>query len=149
MADLVLDVGALADLLAQCFQSDDWTNPCIQPSQFICPEDSRQINRILEREGPYVVVASAMTFVELVRKWNEIVSERFQPHQMAVFLHDTPDWFVVEPIDEYLVLLLGDVPLVQELEWPDAIQVATVLSRETSTLITSDRNLLDAIALLT
>jgi predicted nucleic acid-binding protein len=149
MTDLVLDVGALADLLAQCFQSDNWTTPRVQPSQFISRENSRQINRIVWEYRPYVVIASAMAFVELARKWNEIVAGRFQPYQMATFLQDTPDWFVVEPVDEYLVLLLGQVPLVQELEWPDATHVATVLSRERGDLITTDRRLECAVELLT
>jgi predicted nucleic acid-binding protein len=148
MADLVLDVGTLADLLTQCFQSNDWTKPWVQPSQFISRENSRQINGIVWKYKPHVVVASAMAFVELARKWDEIVDGRFQPYQLAIFLQDPPDWFVVEPVDEYLVLLLGQVPLVRELEWPDATHIATALSRERGSLITTDCKLKRAVELL-
>lgn len=148
MADLVLDVGALADLLAQCFQTDDWTKPLVRASRFISRESTRQINRIVWEYRPYVVAASAMAFVELARKWDEIVAGRFRPDQLAIFLQDPPDWFVVEPVDEHLVFLLSQVPTMQELEWPDAIHIATVLSREAGRLVTSDRDLGQAMELL-
>lgn len=148
MADLVLDVGALADLLAQCFQAEDWTKPQVQATHFLPSEASRQINRIVWGDGHYVVVASALAFVELARKWDAIVAGRFHPYQLAAFLQDPPDWFAVEPVDEDLIPLFGQVPLVQELEWPDAIHVATVLSRENGNLVTSDHNLGRAMELL-
>jgi len=148
MADLVLDVGALADLLAQCFQAGDWTKPRVQTTHFLTSEDSRRINRIVWGDGRYVVVASAVAFAELARKWDEIVAGRFQPYQLAAFLQDPPDWFVVEPVDEDLIPLFGEVPIVQKLEWPDIIHAATVLSREEGNLVTSDRDLRQAMELL-
>jgi len=148
MADLVLDAGALADLLTQCFQTDDWTKPRVAPSRFISSESSRQINRIVWGHGPYVVAASTMAFVELVRKCEQIVAGRFEPYQLATFLQDPPDWFVVEPVDEHLIPLFGQVPMIQSLEWPDAIHVATALSRQEGCLVTADRVLRQVMGLL-
>ncbi|GAB4547152.1 MAG: hypothetical protein Kow0063_41780 [Anaerolineae bacterium] len=155
MADLVLDVGALADLLSQYFQAEDRTRPLFEPSRFLSSEIARQINRIVRDDGRYIVAASAMAFVELVRKWDEIVDQRFEPYQLAAFLQDPPDWFSLEPVDEDLIPLFGQVPpevpmpdgSVQTLEWPDVIHAATALSREEADLITSDGRLLQVMAL--
>lgn len=155
MTDLVLDTGALADVLAQYFQAEDRTTPQFQTSRFLPPETARQINRIVRGDGRYVVAASAMAFVELVRKWDEIVNGRFEPHQLAALLQEPPDWFSVEPVDEDLIPLFGQVPpevpmpdgSVQPIEWPDAVHVATALSREEGSLVTSDRRLLQVMTL--
>ena len=91
-----------------------------------------------------------MAFVELARKWDDIIAGRFLPYQLAAFIHAPPDWFSIEPLDEDLIPLFGQVPpevlmpdgSVQPIEWPDAVHVATALSREEGRLVTSDRRLL-------
>ncbi len=155
MTDLVLDTGALADVLAQYFQAEDRITPQFQTSRFLPPETARQINRIVHGNGRYIVAASAMAFVELAHKWDEIVAGRFQPHQLAALLQEPPDWFSVEPMDEDLIPVFGQVPpevpmpdgSVQPIEWPDAVHAATAFSREEGDLVTSDQRLLQLMRL--
>lgn len=155
MADLILDVGALTDLLAQYFRAEDRTAPRFRPSRFLSPQVTRHLNRIVRGDGRYVVAASAMAFVELVRKWDEIVAERFKPHHLAALIQAPPDWFSIEPVDAGLIPLFGLVPpevsmpdgSVRPIEWPDAVHVATALSREEGALVTSDERLQQVIAL--
>ena len=156
MSDLVLDTGALADLLAQYFDSADRNNPMFYRTRWL-PEDAvRTINRIVRVEGRYVVAASTLAFVEIVRKWDEIVAGRFRPEQMAAFLEDPPDWFAVEPLDEGLIPFFGQVPWrvtdssrgSVPLEWTDVVHLATARSRERASLVTTDGRLQNAMAAL-
>ena len=145
--DMVLDVGALAELLIQYFQADDRSCMQFRANTFLSPANVRYLNRIVAEDGSqHVIVASAIAFVELTRKWDEIVGNRLQPHQLAAFLQSTPDWFVVDPVDESLLPALGQVPpevtmpdgTTGSVEWIDAIHVATVLARENARLVTTD-----------
>jgi predicted nucleic acid-binding protein len=149
MADLVLDVGSLADLLWQSFQSGDYTRPIFFPSRFLSSERVRQLNRIVLTEGQYLVAASVVAFVELARKWDDIVASRFAPYQLAAFLQAPPVWFSVEPLDESVLpaflLIPSSVRMpdgrVLSIEWIDAIHLATARSRERAILVTSDTRL--------
>ncbi|HET92319.1 MAG TPA: hypothetical protein ENN99_16500 [Chloroflexi bacterium] len=149
MADLVFDVGALADLLAQYFQAENRLTPQFHSDRFLPDSAVRRVNRIVQGDGRYILAASAMAFVELARKWDDIVAGRFLPHQLAAFIHAPPDWFSIEPVDRDLVPLRGEVPpdvlmpdgTRQSVELPDTIHLATVLSREKAELITSDQRL--------
>ena len=149
MTDLVLDTGPLADLLAQYFDAEDRNVPEFSGNRFLSREIARQINRIVRSDGRYVVTASTFAFVEVVRKWDEIVEGRFRPEQLAAFLDDPPDWFSVEPLDEDLIPSFGQVQWqvldsngsLRTLEWPDVVHLATVASRESARLVSSDREL--------
>ena len=150
---MVLDVGALAELLIQYFQTDDRSRVRFRANTFLSPTDVKPLNRIVAGDGrQHVVVASAIAFVELTRKWDEIVSDLLQPHQLAAFLQATPDWFVVDPVDESLLPSLGLVPpevtmpdgSTKPVEWIDAIHVATSLARENARLVTTDDIMLRA-----
>jgi predicted nucleic acid-binding protein len=148
MGDLILDTGALADLLSQYFQSPDRNIPQFYQSRFLSSDAVRMINRIVQGNSRYIVAASTLGFVELVRKWDEIVRQRFSPVQIAAFIDSPPDWFSIEPMDERIVLLLGQVPPnvrvgteLKPLEWTDAVHVATALSRDSSILVTTDQRM--------
>ncbi len=150
MIDLVLDVGSLADVLRQCFQSDDYSRPTFSPSRFLSEETVRLLNRIVLADGRYIVAASVVAFVELARKWDQIVASDFAPYRLAAFLQAPPEWFSVEPLDETLLPAFGVVPgsvqmsdgTVQPIEWLDAIHFATACSRDRAMLVTNDARLL-------
>lgn len=150
MIDLVLDVGSLADVLRQCFASDDYTKPVFSASRFLSEETVRKLNRIVLADGRYIVAASVVAFVELARKWDKIVASGFAPYQLAAFLQAPPEWFSIEPLDETLLPAFGLVPSfvrmsdgsVQPIEWLDAIYFATALNRDRAVLITDDARLL-------
>lgn len=149
MIDLVLDVGSLADVLRQCFQSDDYTRPSFCPSRFLSEETVRQLNQIVLADGRHVVAASVVAFVELARKWDQIVASDFAPYQLAAFLQSPPEWFTTEPLDETLLPAFGLVPsfvrmpdgTIQPIEWLDAIHLATALNRDRARLVTNDSRL--------
>lgn len=148
MSDLVLDTGPLADVLAQYFQIDDYISPSFVPSDSLSLDVVRQINRIVRMNG-YYVVASAIAFVELTRKWSEIVQDRFTFVQLAAFLQSPPEWFVVAAVDEDLLPSFRYVPpfvtmpngRTEQIEWTDAVHIATSLSRERCHLVTTDHRI--------
>lgn len=150
MTDVVLDTGALGDLLAQYFSAEDRTVPSFSPSKRLPAEIVEDINRIVRSEGRRFVAASAFAFVEMARKWDEIVVGAFEPYQLAAFLHSPPAWFLVEPVDADLLPFLAEVPPEvimpggesRQIEGIDAIHAATALSRWPCQLVTTDQRLM-------
>ena len=148
-ADLVMDTGALGDLLAQHLGFRGTEEFCIQPTHFLPSEIAEAATRIIHGDGQFIVAASALAFVELVHKWGQIVGNRFTPLQLAAFLAEPPDWFSVEPLEdallEHFANIAGDVTLpngsVRPIEWIDAVHLATALGRDAAVLVTSDRRL--------
>jgi hypothetical protein len=159
--DIVLDSGTLADFLAQYFGPAERGQQPFQSGGRLSPDLARQLNSILTRYTAYqtvttVVVASTLAFVEIVRQWDQIVQDRFQPHQVAAFLEQPPDWFSVAPVDEDLIEFFCDVPahvsmpdgIIRPVEWTDAVHAATVFSRdETCLFATSDLRLRQIVSL--
>ncbi|MCB0257089.1 MAG: hypothetical protein KDI55_25495, partial [Anaerolineae bacterium] len=66
-----------------------------------------------------------------------IVRDRYDEVELAGFLAQPPEWFVIEPVDEYLVELFcqvsSDVEVtsgqIRPVEWADALHIATALAR--------------------
>jgi len=152
MTDLVLDVGALAEMLAQIFacpERDSIHFHSDTEKKFITDRVAALMNRVVHSHGQFVMVASALAFVELANKWEEIVNTRFHPRQLAAFLSDPPDWFAVAAIDRELIPYLCAVPAkvilpngkVTPVEWTDAIHAATAYSRSQARLVTTDSKL--------
>ncbi len=155
MVDLVLDTGPLADILAQYFSSEDYASPVFSPDEFISSAIAKQVNRIIRTRTSYVI-ASALAFVELARKWDDIVKGRFHAYQLAALLDTPPEWFVVQPVDETLIPFFRQVPSqvvmpdgrFKPIEWTDAVHIATALSREHGDLVTSDERIRQALKLV-
>lgn len=162
MADVVLDTNVLADLLAQFFAGVTRVRPHFVKQNTVSRKLARKVNQIVRWHDPNLayeedeelppgkVVASTFAFVEIARGWTDIVRDRFQVYEMAAFIDQPPEWFVVEPVDENLVLEFCDVPpdilmadgRTRSLEWPDAVHVATAFGRgDNSLLATTDREL--------
>ncbi len=149
MSDLVLDVGPLADFLAQYFNAEDRSCPRFAPTASLTHDVSRRMTTIASFDGPYIVVTSAVAIVELVRQWDEITEGRFQPYQLAALLDAPPDWFSIDPLDEELLPFIRLVPSevimpngeLKQIEWTDAVHVATKLARDNSELVTTDHRL--------
>jgi len=149
VSDVVLDTGALADVLVQFIQSQVQSPPRFVQSQYISYEVARLLNRVVRSEGRFVVVASALAFVEMAHQWERIIADRINPVQLAAFLNDPPEWFAVAPVDQDLVPFFMDVSpavtmpwgRVEPVEWTDAVHAATALSRDNAVLVSSDRRL--------
>ena len=150
MPDLILDVGPLADLLAQYFKKENRYSIQFEVDRFLSPKAVQHINYVVSQNGfQGIIGASALAFVELVHKWDKITLERFRAYQMASFLEEHPDWFSIEPMDETIFPLVAQVPAdvtmpdgtTKSIEWADAIHAATTLGRDNGILVTSDEKL--------
>lgn len=160
MPDIVLDTNILSDFLAQYFESESRRSPVFHEQGFISLELAQGINRIVQRwNDPFIdqypghLVASTLAFVEISRKWEHIVQERFDVVQMAAFIEQPPEWFIIEPLDEALVSVLCDVPAdvqvvqgnTRSIEWTDAVHIATAFIRGTDArLAVTDREMRQA-----
>lgn len=154
LRDVVLDTNVLSEFLAQFFGIADRGRQPFQARNAFSEACVRRVNQIVQRYTEteileHVVAASSLAFVEVVRQWDELMAGRIEPHQLAAFLEQPPDWFSVEPVDADLVEVFCDVPPTvwtlenQEfpVEWPDAVHAATALSRESCWFATSDKRL--------
>jgi len=161
MSDIILDTKVLADFLAQFFCTAQRGHAYFAKRDTITRELARKINQIVrwhdanliivdEESYPGKVIASTFAFVEIARKWSDISSDRFTIEQMASFIEQSPEWFVIEPVDENLVLVFSDVPAdvlmeygkTRTLEWADAVHIATAFGRgDNSLLAVTDREM--------
>jgi len=157
MPDVVLDTNVLADFLAQFFGSAQRGRAPFTKQDTVTRELARKVNQIVhwhdwnfelgsEEDGarhPGLIVAVTFAFVEIARKWTDIVRERFTVEQMAGFIEQPPEWFVIEPVDENLVEAFCDVPTdiltargeMRSLEWADTIHVAVAFGRGDNCLL--------------
>ncbi len=166
MPDLVIDTCFLGDMLADCLPATSVfrTYGRFRQSSTLPPAICRKLDAIVgfheERwdisgstvevtSDIGVVVVSSFAFIELIRKWAEIVNNRFSPLELYTFLLDLPDWMSVAEVDEDMLPSYAEVPTdvwiddnQEPIELPDAVHVATVLSRGDDTLFaTSDTRL--------
>ena len=155
--DIILDTNVLVEFFAQYFESGSRRKPVFYERGFISRELAQSMNTIVGQwsdplidQYPGHLVASTLAFVEISRKWETIVQERFDVIQMAAFIEQAPVWFVIEPLDETLVSVLCEVPAYvrmaqgerRSIEWTDAVHIATVLIRgEGARLAASDREM--------
>jgi len=158
MPDVVLDTNSLADFLSTFLAHRSESGGSQTEHTCLSSQATALIRRIrLQYESSGVirdlVIASSLAFVEIARKWDDIVRGRFESYQFAAFLNQPPEWFSVAPMDEDLVLFFCEVPthaclgggILRAVEWTDAVHVATVISRgDTCQLVTTD-NVLRAI----
>jgi predicted nucleic acid-binding protein len=155
MPDVILDTNILADLLSQFFGAAQRGRARFVEQDTITRELARKTNQIVrwhdwhlralddEDRYPGRVVASTFAFVEIARKWTDIVKGRFEIEQMASFIEQPPEWFVIEPVDENLVLAFCDVPTdvlmangeLRSVEWADAVHIATAFGRGYDSLL--------------
>jgi hypothetical protein len=164
VADVILDSNVLADFLAQYFnpaEADRGRGSFVATGPITRGLASR-LNRILTTErggweplGPNVtrevalVVASSFAFVEIVRNWDSMVQDRFTVEMFHAFICQPPEWFDIAPVDEDLLPSLERVPRsvadhsrLVPIELPDALHVATTVSRgERALLATTDQRL--------
>jgi predicted nucleic acid-binding protein len=148
MHDIVLDTMILSEFLAQYFDHPD-KNGYFKAIDPISPQMARIINSIIKSHkdiGINYIVASTFAFVEIARKFNEIADSRFDLEKFNAFVNEPPEWFIIQPVDTSLFLYLARIPaevMMQDknpknIEWADAIHLATAMSRERCLLATTD-----------
>jgi hypothetical protein len=145
MVDIVLDTDILADLLTQYYENDLQFNGYFESKERLNQNLVRKLNTILrwyyeEDDGSYpgLIVASSLAFVEIARKFDEIINQRITLEQFAVFIEQPPEWFLISAVDNTLLPYLCNLPReislpngdVKPIEWADAIHIATAMSRD-------------------
>jgi hypothetical protein len=142
MADIVLDTDGLADFLAQYFGRDNRRSGRFMESDWLSHRAVQEINRIMdffvlnEWVKDYVI-GSTFAFMEIVRKWDDLIQGRIQPYQLRAFLDDPPVWFLTAAVDKTLIQFYCQLPGTvqmpggnsENIEWTDAVHAATALSR--------------------
>ncbi len=149
--DIVLDTHILAEVIVQYFERE-----ISKEHNFFIESDKlnkdlcRELNLIIQNywysDVKNIVVTSSFSFVEIVRQFDEVFNRKIDQAKFKAFLFDTPEWMLVESINEYVNSLFIRVPAqvvmpngeVKPIEWPDAVHVATYLSRAAANLATND-----------
>ena len=155
MLEIILDTDYYAEFIFQYYDQEKYN---LGEGQFI--EEgiiskglANKINRVSilykEYEDPSVsglVICSALSIVELSRKYNEIMRGRLPVEKLYDFIQYPPGWFLIAPVDMDLTPFFVDVPpfvnvegTLKPMEWTDSIHVATLLSRgQISQIATND-----------
>jgi len=155
MQDIVLDTNILSEFLAQYFQqrqkSGHFTSNQLETTDLLNHRVVREIQAIIKSydDMSHLVVASTFAFLEIARKFAEVSGNRYSIEQFSGFIDQPPEWFLVAPLDESLFLDLLQIPpyvtmpggQLKNIEWADAIHLATALSRENCLLATTDSRL--------
>lgn len=155
MSDIVLDTHVLGELLRQYWSADSRTHFVVVENGFLTKSVAHAVNSIIKSHflgTPHgLVVASVMAFVELARKFEEIVGEGVGVFRLEAFINNMPDWFTVEPIDFPLLHCFLNLPgLVfldnrsENIEAIDNYHVATAMVRSSAKLATCDQKLIAA-----
>jgi len=156
MQDIVLDTSILSEFLAQYFQqrqkNGHFTANHVEASTLLNQRVVKEIRGIIksyDNMSNHLVVASTFAFLEIARKFAEVSANRYSIEQFSGFIDQPPEWFLVAPLDESLFLDLLRIPpyvtmpggQLKNIEWADAIHLATALSRENCLLATTDSRL--------
>jgi len=156
MQDIVLDTNILSEFLAQYFKqrqkNGHFTAQNIETTNILnyrVVKEIREIIKSYDYIGSHLVVASTFAFLEIARKFEEISGNRYSIEQFSGFIDQPPEWFLVASLDESLFLDLLRIPpyvkmpggQLKNIEWADAIHLATALSRENCLLATTDSRL--------
>ncbi len=163
MYQVILDTVVMGEFLAQFFDRQAASRGAgrFVPAGWITNDLARRLNRILDlqcsgfldEDSPHSgsgVVISSFAFVELVRKWDDIVEGRFGMLEFRVFLDQPPEWVIIDPLDEFLTQAFAEVPSRVldhngnwlSIEWADAVHAATTISRgRNAMLATSDKKM--------
>ncbi len=164
MADVILDTNILVDLLAQYYGTEFLNSTLFKSAGLLNEEIVREINRVIRWHNEPdsvqypggLIIASSFAFVEIARKFDDISKDWFTLHQFAAFINQPPEWFFISAVDRILFHHLSELPAevtltsgrTQPLEWPDAIHVATALSRDEPWFLAVTDSRIKAIAIL-
>lgn len=144
MADIILDTNILSDMLSQYYEQVR-DGGSFKVRGYLNSNLVRELNKIVmwhtaiyDGSYPGMVTASSFAFVEIARKFEEIAEGRFSLNQFAAFIDEPPEWFFISAVDKTLFLHLNELPAqiqslegkLMPIEWPDAIHMATAISRD-------------------
>lgn len=158
MYSVVLDACVLAEFFFQYFSNThaDRGNKSFKQGGGLSNGAVDRINRIVRafRSSDLApkgkVIVPPLALIELVRKWDEMVVERFRVSSLAAFVDSPPEWVSISSWDESLIPSFLRIPRevyldgrATSIEWTDCIYPATALAFGNGNAVaTSDRKLL-------
>jgi predicted nucleic acid-binding protein len=145
MKDIVCDTNITAEIIKQYYQANKFYG--FSENAIITHKLKYILNKkIYEPNTSGYIIASSFAFIEIARKYKEIISDKIKVHQFMAFIQQPPEWFLIEPIDINLLEQLRALPPYNSenkpIEWADAIHAATALNRENACFVTTDSKLL-------
>ena len=149
--DIVIDSDSLSEIMYQYFKQKTNLEEFVVEGN-LTTNTVNKLNSILywfqEKEGGTqgLIISSTFAFIEIARKFDQIVNGRFSIDQFAAFINSPPEWFSIEPLDNSISFYLLQIPThvskkgtLIPLEWTDSIHIATTISRgDDSFLLTND-----------
>ena len=160
MADICLDTNVLADFLKQYFYSSVRTGFTVGESQHISRSLGYRINSILNSHYRYeidgippfgLIVASAIAFIELSRKFDSIFAGQLTVDQFAAFVDSPPSFFTIEAMGFDVLRSLVELPSTcwlageqKGIEAVDNLHVATARVRDDCVVAATDQKLVAA-----
>ncbi|MBK8039251.1 MAG: hypothetical protein IPK22_19270 [Verrucomicrobiaceae bacterium] len=159
MIRIILDACVLGDFFSQYFDASRASRGQARftTDTFLSTQAANEINKIIEshrsdRDRAILgkVVIPPLALIELVRKWDEMVKERFSPQVLKAAIQQQPDWLNIASWDSDLLPYFLQVPnsvfidgVCKSIEWTDAVYPATALSYgEGNVVATSDKRLI-------
>lgn len=153
-SDLVLDTHILSDFIAEYYRVDVDKGRLFKKGGILSNRIVDILNEVIkdyEENGAFsrgLIVTSAFSFIEITRKFDEVSKGAYSIIQLKAFIENHPDWFYIIEVDESLYEFFYRVPayvydegVKKNIEWPDAVHCATVLSRDMAFLVTRDQRI--------
>jgi hypothetical protein len=153
--DLLLDTHVLNEFIAQYFEYKIYSTGHFVEREFLTKERAILINNIIYEYrteatlSKGIIVSSAISFIEIARKFALIAKNRYSLNQFKSFIDDVPPYFHIAPVEKSIGLYLNKVPKyittalgeLKPIELPDAIHCATYYSRDSIAILTEDNRI--------
>lgn len=125
-----VDTCVFTDIL-RCYDSKSMSLN-MKPLSFLNRDMIRILTQVLDHNQGNIVVSS-FVFIELINKFDEIFrDDDFTVERLKALLKQTPQWLIIENINNYVVKASISVPSYIDTEGisiDDTIHVATAISR--------------------
>lgn len=125
-----VDTCVFTDIL-RCYDSKTMTLN-MKPLSFLNRDMIRILTQVLDNNQGNIIVSS-FVFIELINKFDEIFrDDDFTVERLKAILKQTPQWLIIEDINNYVAKASISVPSYIENEGisiDDTIHVATAISR--------------------
>ena len=138
-----VDTCVFTDIL-RCYDSKTMSLN-MKPLNFLNRDMIEKLTQVLDNNNGNIIVSSFVV-VELINKFNEIFKkDEFAVERLKALLNQTPDWLIIEDINNSIVKASISVPSYIDadgISLDDTIHIATAISRgDEMYFLTTDKKL--------
>lgn len=138
-----VDTCVFTDIL-RCYDSKTMSLN-MKPLNFLNRDMIEKLTQVLDNNNGNIIVSS-FVFIELINKFDEIFKkDEFTVERLKALLNQTPDWLIIEDINNSIVKASIRVPSFIDgdgISMDDTIHVATAMSRgDEMYFLTTDKKL--------